>query len=250
MSRVNVLTAIRTIDDQGEHNHPVDLTRDLEHIEAAIRRTPDCRLVIIDPISAYLGGTDSHRNAEIRGLLASLADMASRHGIAVLAVTHLRKGDGPAIYRSMGSLAFVAAARTVWAVVADKEDSARRLFLPVKNNLAQDQNGLAYRIQMGPMGPRVVFDPDAVAVSVNEALGFQTDNEVSAVDEAVQWLLNSLAAGPRPAKGVKDAAKKDGISLRTLDRAKSKSGVIAAPDAFGGPWMWQLPNSPQCANIE
>ena len=56
------------------------------------------------------------------------------------------------MYRAMGSLAFVAAARAAWAVVRDKTDPRRRLMLAVKNNLAADTaNGLAFTIE--PYGP-------------------------------------------------------------------------------------------------
>jgi hypothetical protein len=52
-------------------------------LETAIDQYPDARLVIIDPVSAYCGKTDSHKNSEVRGLLAPLADLAGRRRIAV-----------------------------------------------------------------------------------------------------------------------------------------------------------------------
>ena len=93
-------------------------------------------------------------------------------------------------------------------------------------------------------------------MSADEALARENGNKghSTALDEAVAWLSDALADGPRPGKEVKDAAKADGISLRTLDRAKVKLGVIAGPDGFGGAWMWSLPDSdrvrqdfPECA---
>src|SRR6185369_2936495 len=63
------------------------LAGDLPGLERLIRRVPDCRLLVIDPITAYLGDTDSHNNAEVRGLLAPLSELAARHKIAVVAVT-------------------------------------------------------------------------------------------------------------------------------------------------------------------
>ena len=242
VSRVNVLTAIEGADDEGQYRRGVDLTRDLRYVDQAIEETADCRLVIIDPISAYLGRTDSHKNADIRGVLAPLAELASRHGVAVLAVTHLSKGEGPAIYRSIGSIAFVAAARTAWAIAADHSDPARRLFLPIKNNLASSPPGMAYRIDTRPA---VEWEADPVTVTADEAIGREADDGTkSALGEAVDWLSHSLANGRRPAKEVKDEAKEAGISLRTLDRAKAKLGVIAGPDGFGGRWMWRLPDAP------
>ena len=242
VSRVNVLTAIEGADDDGQYRRGVDLTRDLRYVDQAIEETPDCRLVIIDPISAYLGRTDSHKNADVRGVLAPLAELASRHGVAVLAVTHLSKGEGPAIYRSIGSIAFVAAARTAWAIAADHSDPDRRLFLPIKNNLASSPPGMAYRIDTRPA---VEWEADPVTVTADKALGRDADDGTkSALGEAVDWLSHSLANGRRPAKEVKDEANEAGVSLRTLDRAKAKLGVIAGPDGFGEPWMWRLPDAP------
>ena len=125
-----------------------NLARDLRALEQAVESTPDCRLVVIDPISAFCGATDSHRNSDVRGLLAPLAELAQRRQVAVVGVNHLNKSaaGGPAMYRTMGSLAFVAAARAAWAVVKDKQDPGKRLFLPIKNNLAADIAGLSYTV--------------------------------------------------------------------------------------------------------
>ena len=50
-----------------------NLEKDVPALEAAIQQTADCRLVVVDPVTAYLGKTDSHKNADIRGLLAPLS---------------------------------------------------------------------------------------------------------------------------------------------------------------------------------
>jgi hypothetical protein len=85
----------------------LDLARDIPTIEAAIHSVPDCRLAIIDPVSAYLGRTDSHNNSEIRAVLGPLAELAARSKTAVVCVSHLNKaGNQAAVYRITGSLAF------------------------------------------------------------------------------------------------------------------------------------------------
>ena len=80
-------------------------------------------------------------------------------------MSHLTKGSGPAIYRTLGSLAFVAAVRSAWAITKDKQDPRRRLFLPVKNNIAADTTGMAYSIVDGV----VAWEREPVDVSVDEA---------------------------------------------------------------------------------
>ena len=84
--------------------------------------------VIVDPIAAFLGEADSHKNSDIRTLIAGLARIAAEHRFSVLIVSHLNKGSGnKPVYRVMGSLAFVAAARPKQA-----RDTAHQLALPAE----------------------------------------------------------------------------------------------------------------------
>src|SRR5208282_2599214 len=69
------------------------LRADLEAIEIAAKGLADCKLIIVDPISAYLNGVDDHKNAEIRGLLYPLNAMAARLNCAIILVTHLNKSS-------------------------------------------------------------------------------------------------------------------------------------------------------------
>jgi len=246
--RIAALEAVRAVSDDGRDSaRPFELSRDLPALESAIRSVEGCRLVVIDPITAYLGGVDSHKNADIRGLLAPLGALAERHRVAVVAVTHLNKsGGGPAIYRAMGSLAFAAAARAAWTVAKDKDDPKRRLLLAIKNNIAPDGGGLAYRIE--PRGanehPVVVWEPDAVSVSADDALAGDRDEGGGRTerDDAAGWLGAHLADGPRPAREVEHEAREAGIALATLRRAKAAIGVRSRKPAFGGPWEWILPD--------
>jgi hypothetical protein len=76
----------------------------LARLDDELRRIGDVALIIIGPITAYLGKVASHHNAELRALLAPLADLAAKHGAAVLAVNHLRKSvGGDAVCRSSAS---------------------------------------------------------------------------------------------------------------------------------------------------
>jgi putative DNA primase/helicase len=110
---VCALQAIREIDpNTGKpRQRGFHLDKDIDNLEHALKQRPGCRLVVIDPISSYMGDANSHNNAEVRGLLAPLSDLAARHRVAILCISHLNKGAGDAMYRVMGSLAFVAAAR-------------------------------------------------------------------------------------------------------------------------------------------
>jgi len=220
----------------------------LGELERAIQERGPVRLVVIDPIAAYLGNTDSHKNADVRRFLAPLADLAERNRVAVVCVTHLNKnGEGPAMYRATGSLAFVAAARAVWLATMDKGQKDRRLLLSVKNNLTSPVPGLAYRIVESaiPGVGKVEWEPDPVTTSADEALSIPwgDDGRPNALQEAKDWLTDLLTGGPIPGKQVKARAERDGIALRTLDRAKVALEVRAYRKGFkrGSKWLWELP---------
>jgi hypothetical protein len=249
--RVFILEGIQDVDDRGRTvSRPPSLESDVVHLEAAISRVPDCRLVVLDPISAYMGGADSHNNTEVRGLLAPLQELAQRKEVAVVAITHLNKGQGKAIYRAMGSLAFVAAARTVWAVSADEEDPDRRLFVPVKNNIGQDREGLAYRIEEVPKiqdGARVAhhsqpalrWEEEPLKMSADEALA--PSEERSERDEAADWIKEQLAQGPRNVQELKREAQEAGLGWATVQKARAKVGAKSFKRGFSGGWAWALP---------
>jgi hypothetical protein len=219
------------------------LEHHLPQLEEALAEWPDVRLIVIDPISAYCGQTDSHKNAEVRALLAPLADLAGRSHAAIVAVTHLNKTGGPkAVYRAMGSLAFAAASRAVWAVVQNPDDRHRRLFLPAKLNLAHDPLGLAYRVEDG----RIAWEPDPVAMHADDAFRAEAAGPIKADrpsqrDEAEGWLREFLAAGPRPSKEVSEYGQEAGFTLITLRRAFKAMGGKPTKGDFAGGWQWALP---------
>lgn len=228
------------------------LSADLPRLDAILAMRPESRLVVIDPITAYCGGVDTHKNADVRALLAPLSELAARRRVAVVAVTHLNKAaGGKAIYRAMGSLAYVAAARVGWVVAKDAADPSRRLLLPVKNNLAADAGGLAYRIENRPDGAAVVaWEAGTVEMDADEALeagrrtgdgekGGGGDGEtVRRRNRADEFLEERLAEGPVPTSKVLEDAVGAGISYKMLRDAKRRLGVRSERQADG--WCLKL----------
>lgn len=246
--RVHIVAGVESIDTRGNpERRLLSLKRDLAAIVEAVRSLSSCRLIVIDPVSAYMDGADSHNNAEVRGLLAPLSDLAREIGAAIVAVTHLNKGaGGSALYRATGSLAFVAAARAAFLVTRDKGDPDRRLFLPLKNNLANDANGMAYAILETKGVPFVAWEDAPVSISADDALGRpeEADHENTLADAAEEWLREVLACGPVKSDDVKQHAKDAGYSWSTIRRAQAAIGI--KPKRTGGAgaegrWTWSLP---------
>jgi len=252
LRRVVILQSVWRPGPSGTTDGPFSLAADLDALEGVIQRTGDVRLVIIDPLGAYLGRTDSHKDSQVRSLLGFLGKLAERRGVAILAVTHLNKNAAKSVlYRAMGSLAFVAAARAVWAVVRDPELPGRHLFLPVKCNLAGQVMGLAYTIADSrefPGTPVIAWEREPVALGADEAMAAQPSGPgaVTERQQAAAWLRELLAAGPVPAREVKRRADEAGFSWATIKRAKPLARVEPYSTGQRAAWEWRLAH--QCGS--
>jgi putative DNA primase/helicase len=248
--RVHLVSAVRSEDGTGRR--AFNLQADLDLLERKISKIGDVRLIVIDPISSYLGPkVDSHVNAAVRAVLEPVSEMAARLRIAIVAITHPPKGTGTtAINRFIGSIAFVAAARAAFMVTRDPEDEMRRLFLPVKNNLAPLGKGLAFRPEQrlvadGIVGSSVVWGAEPVTITADRALQATDgarEGAASPRTEAEEYLRDKLSAGRVPVEDVNEHASALGIAPRTLARARKALGVRAVKDGFGGGWQLAMPN--------
>jgi hypothetical protein len=214
------------------------LKDDLLALEQAIKSCTDCRLVIIDPLSAYLGDkTDSYRDSDVRSILAPLVQLAEQHQVAVIGVMHLNKNnDKKAIHRGLGSVAFTATARTVWLVSEDPENPAskRRLFTPLKHNVLVDPTGLALEIIDG----KVVFEKEPLDMTADEALQGSTV-DAPLLEKAKNWLIGQLPKGKSVATlALTEAAKQAGITPSTLRRAKEELNVHSFPIKIQDKNVW------------
>lgn len=235
---------------------PFELARDTRLLRDHIEATPDVRLLVIDPVSAYIGQVDDHRNSEVRGLLRPLADLAHETGVAIVLVTHLNKGVGEAINRVIGSIAWAAAARAAWAVIRDPDDEKRRLLLCLKNNIGLESLGMAYRIASPPgegdlaalsaVG-RVEWESEPLSVRADDVLGAPRGEGVldlaPARAEAVGFLRELLKHGPVASEQIKIEAKSADVKWASVRRAKETIGIVARKVGFGekAGWCWVLP---------
>ncbi len=225
-----------------------DLSTDIDLLKETLENDRGISLIVIDPITAFLGETDSHKNADVRALLSQFSKLASAYGIAIIVVTHLNKSTGGSpLNKITGSLAFVAAARAAYMVMKDENDEGRRLFLPVKNNLADDKGGYAFKIEGYAVTPeintsRIAWEAQPVTMTALQAMNEQKDGDGGVDREVVTWLENYLRERP---EGVSfDILQKEafrrGISKRTLYRAEKNVFVDKVYAGKNKPKLWKL----------
>jgi putative DNA primase/helicase len=197
---------------------------------------------------------DSRSATDVRGVLTPLKEMTEELHIAVIGIAHFDKKEDikSTLLRVSDSIAYVAAARHVYAVLADPDDKNSKLFIKAKNNLAPDTKALRYGFGVKTVGrdpklgvdidaPYIVWHPQHVEITANEAM--QAGNG-TAKREAREFLLDRLEAGPVNSDDLVEEAKQEGIAFATLRRAKKDLGIKSRKQrvAVAGAWTWELPH--------
>ena len=226
-------------------DQPLLLPADLPLIEAATREI-GARLVVIDPLTASLGG-NANSDTSMRKVFGPVAAFAERRDVAVLIVRHLRKsGARNPLYGGAGSIGIIAAARAGLFVGPDpgSDDKYRHVLAQSKGNLS-DAASVCYRtvrkddgtVTVNWLGPRKHTAADLA--SANAAA-----DDPSALVEARYVLYSILSKGQLPANEVIRLAKQAAVSERTLKRAKRDLRVRSWKfgSGAGSRWFWELPD--------
>jgi putative DNA primase/helicase len=260
-SRIHFVQAVATKDGKGRRS--VNFQLDFENLKKLVKATKEVVLVNIDPMTAYMGNVDSHKNAEVRGVLSPLGELANECNVAIASVTHFTKGTGKAstkaIDRFIGSIAFIAAPRIGLTVVADPEDLNRRLLLHVKNNISRPPQGLAFRIEQRVIGTDekgellgscLAWESVTVEKTADEVVARKGDGGPTAKDDAIEFLNRVLAGGPQKVTDIEIEARDAGLLAKDQRIGQSKP-FRAAREALGikpyqpkglkaAGWYWAL----------
>ncbi len=213
---------------------------DVDMLESGLAKVRPA-LVVVDPVQGFLGGVNSHRAEEVRPVLAALGDLAERYRTAFLCVRHLRKsGAGHALYRGMGSIDFAAAARSVLLAGEKPDDPAQKAIVHLKSSLAPKGASVGYALHDGGLEWAGTSELTAQELLRPEA----SVEDRTALGEAKEFLLTTLADGPKPFGDLRKQARAAGVAYGTLRRAKLDLGVKSERGSTGnqgaGVWAWSL----------
>jgi hypothetical protein len=243
--KVEVITAMKGADGKFSS---FTLQADLMALEARIKKLGDVRLLIVDPLTSYLGSrVDGNSNTDIRHIVEPLHEMAERQKVAILSNGHFSKAGAAnrsrASHRFVGSIAFVALPRIAFVVVPDRDNEDRRLMLQVKNNIAPAAEGLAFRLVQRLAGyvgepPQplyascVSWEAEHVILTADQAIaehegtlrGEERERQTPQQAEAEEFLRSWLEGGSRSAsaKDVERGAKEAGISSKVLRTVRER----------------------------
>lgn len=245
--KVFVIQSARTttFDRDGNPLHPdpadalpLHLRHDLPLLEEYVQRQGDVKLIVIDPVTEFLGRSDANSNAEVRSILSPLGQLAEKTGIAIVCVTHMNKSTQPGqplMHRAIGSIAFTAQARLAYSFERGGDDAV--IVRSVKNNLSMEQEGMSFRI----VENRVEWDRFDLASPLIEG-----ELISGGIDDATIriWLEALLSEGPAELSVIRKQAKELRVSRNSLFRVKATLGIISQKGSYAthqGKWFWSLP---------
>lgn len=272
MKRIHFLEAARPAQME---NREVRLDMDIPAVAELLEKNSKIRLIIIDPISNYLGEVSMVAEQEVRSILIPLKRLAEKYNVAVVLVMHLnKKADLDAISRVGGAMAFIGVARCSWLFARNPvekiEGEEKPLesdpklpdtfsMLRIKNNLVSaSRSGLSYSIGLASVP--VPNEPDMTVPFVqwgevidgtaDDALGSRRAAPEHAprregpgrpndkIQVAITWLENALQDGlPHPIKILREDARGEAATTPdTLDRAWKAIGGKAKK--VKGVWCW------------
>lgn len=205
-----------------------------ERIEQAILKEK-AKLMILDPIQAYLGAKmDMNRANEARDMTKHLGQVAERTGCAIVLIGHMNKNAGGKVaYRGMGSIDFFAVARSVLLVGRVKGQENRRAMIQIKNNLAERGHAKSFVLTDGVFTWKGDYD-----ITEDElAGGFAA--KTSKQEEAKDLLVSlSCTAKEAAVSQIQEKARDRGISWRTMEMVKKELQIKS--QKVNNAWYWIL----------
>ena len=205
-----------------------------ERLEDALKQT-GARLLILDPIQAYLGGgMDMNRANEARDMTKKLGALAEKYKCAIVLIGHMNKAAGnKAAYRGMGSIDFFAVARSVLLVGRVEGQPDIRAVVQIKNNLAAFGHPKAFRLSEKGFEWQGDYE-----ITADEVLGGIAPKANKY--EQAKRLLRELAETSHMVSSteVLELAKEKGISKRTLESAKQDLQIRAKRN--NNTWYWDF----------
>ena len=199
----------------------------------------NAKLLVIDPVQAYLGEADIASASGMRRVLRQLSLWAAMYDCAVVLIGHLnKKQNSKELYRSLGSIDLVATARSVIQVERLQNDSISVIH-HVKSSLSPKGRDLFFSIDASRKLEWLDIDPDKY--SGNDVAVDEAQEKMTKQSRAADILRVMLADGPVAVSEIHALFNKEKISERTIINTKKLMGIKSIKK--DGVWYWQIPKS-------
>jgi hypothetical protein len=243
--KVFVLDSVFTLNGKAHVLNLADMDS-TDCLEKKLTEFPDLILLVIDPVTNFIGNTDSHNIGDVRRCLAPLIRIADNLGITIVFIHHCNKSvTMNAVSRASGSTAYIDVPRGAIICCRDPDAPDHCIFISTKSNLAELPPDIRYSLRSAPGDDvaHVEWETNPITLSADELLAAGQDDESAA--SAEDFLCELLADGSMAARDVQTAARDNGFSPKCIRRAFEKLGGKPRKGDFKGGWIWELLPEPK-----
>lgn len=186
---------------------------DIDPIIDELESMPGLRLLILDPVTSYMGTEDYTDNDGVRRVMTRIFALAESHKFCVVMLAHTKKSAGMAINSIMGAQAFVQVARAAMGVYRDPdcEKRVRRCMVPIKINEGGDLVGKRFTLIPSGAHPKIA------------AIAWDEEVELRSADDLIAASIQQTSALGRNNSADDSKAKTQTRFLEVLD-ALTKPG--------------------------
>ena len=209
------------------------LTLDDSRIEDTLVRT-GARLIVFDPIQSFLPQDSDMQNiGRMRSLLKKLCIVAEKHRCAVVLIGHMNKGGANnQLYRGLGSIDIAAIARSVLMIVRDRENPELRYLFQIKSSLAPEGRPVSFLMNR----EQGFVWQEVCDLSIQDVIQNELVSDNGKRSQAAVLLMELLTEQDMPSSEVFAELEKQGISRRTVQKAKKDAHIRAYKK--NNIWYW------------
>jgi hypothetical protein len=177
LENVHIIKCVTPEDGDSKKKRMLMLKDDIVRIHRYLKAHPQISLVVLDPLTSYLGEVDYNKDKEIRPVMDALSALCDKTKVTFVAVMHLNKrSDVGAIHKILGASSVAGSARVAWGFSPDPENRELKHMSLIKNNISKQRSGLDYKI----VTVEVEVEGEMVG---HAAVDWQGVNEMNADDQ-------------------------------------------------------------------
>lgn len=209
------------------------LTLEDDSIEEAIIKS-NAKMLVLDPLQAYLGNVDMNRANDVRPFMKKLANTAEKTKCAIILIGHMNKSsNGKSLYRGLGSIDLTASARSVLLIGRIKEKPNYRAIAQVKNNLSRQGRPIVFEFLKDG---KINWVSD-YQIETEEFFSEDSENATK-LELAVKYIKAKIENGETTSDEMYSYCQSLGLGRRTIEAAKQILGVIS--EKRKNKWYWML----------
>jgi putative DNA primase/helicase len=250
------ISSVKTGDTKQEIAAAID--RDIGGLTEMAKSVSDLSLIVIDPITNYLGSAKMNDEAMVRGgITMPLSTLAQACNYCVITIGHLNKRGDEASFlqRLMGAAAFAGVARLVYGFGNDPEDEDKykHVMFEARDKAAPSLKYKTEAVQVawdGKESPVIRVKWGGVSTAdLDQVINAPKQGEKTHEAKASELIRGLLLSGAKTKASIDDALKEAGYAPDKLNFSRMKKRIGAdcrkmkGAKASGSEWF--LPTAEQ-----